>query len=351
MNLKTLLLFSIVLFIGCKSKINTESKTAFDLIKIDTLFQDKISIRAILVDKDKVWYSADKNRFGFYDLKTNTKTERKITKDTLQLEFRSIAQTTEAIFVLSVANPALLYKINKTDLVPKLVYQENNEKVFYDSMKFWNDKDGIAIGDPTDNCFSLLLTTDGGTTWRKIPCDKLPKIADGEAFFAASNTNINVKDGKIFIVSGGKKSRLFVSEDKGMSWKTFETPIVQGEAMTGIFTADFFNQKIGFIAGGNYDKPLDNAANKALTIDGGKTWKLMAVNESFGYASCIKFVPNNKGNELVAVGTSGVFYTNTQGNSWDKVNNDKDLYTIRFLNENTAFAAGRNKMIRIDFKK
>jgi hypothetical protein len=44
-----------------------------------------------------------------------------------------------------VANPALLYQVSKKNLKPRLTYQEN--KSFYDSMKFWN-KEGIAMGDP-----------------------------------------------------------------------------------------------------------------------------------------------------------------------------------------------------------
>ena len=31
------------------------------------------------------------------------------------------------------------------------------------------------------------------------------------------------------MVSGGKKSRVFVSKDFGATWKVYETPIVQGE--------------------------------------------------------------------------------------------------------------------------
>jgi photosystem II stability/assembly factor-like uncharacterized protein len=343
------------LIFSCKSKIpesQNQSSEPFVSVVVDTLFKDKVSIRAILVDKDKVWYAADKNRFGFYDLKTKKKWESKIiTKDTLQFEFRSIAQTSEAVFVLSVANPAVLYKISKKDLTTKLVYQENNEKVFYDSMQFWNNKEGIAIGDPTEDCFSIITTRDGGNSWNKISCENLPKLAEGEAFFAASNTNIIIKGAKTFIVSGGKKSRIFVSDDKGLSWKVYETPIVQGESMTGIFSADFYNEKTGFAVGGNYEKQSDNSANKAITIDGGKTWKLSGVNEAFGYASCIQFVPHKKGKELVTVGTSGIFYSSDQGRTWIKTLEDKDLYTLRFQNDSTAFAAGRNKIIRINFKQ
>ncbi|MET0759303.1 MAG: oxidoreductase, partial [Flavobacterium sp.] len=82
----------LILIFSCKSKTyetRNQSLNPYISLTVDTLFKDKISIRAILVDKNKVWYAADKNRFGFYDLNTKNKSEQKITKDTLQLEFRS----------------------------------------------------------------------------------------------------------------------------------------------------------------------------------------------------------------------------------------------------------------------
>jgi hypothetical protein len=119
------------------------SNTVFKTVTIDTLFQDNISIRAITADANKIWYAANNSRFGF-DLEKSKKFESKITKDSLPLEFRSIAQTATSVFLL--ANPALLYQVSKKNLKPRLTYQENN-KFFYDSMKFWNNKEGIAMGD------------------------------------------------------------------------------------------------------------------------------------------------------------------------------------------------------------
>lgn len=78
--------------------------------------------------------------------------------------------------------------------------------------------------------------------------------------------------------------------------------------MTGIFTADFYNQKIGIIAGGNYMKQDQNWANKAITKNGGKL-KLIADKEVFGYASCVQFVPNSNGKKLISVGGTGMFYS------------------------------------------
>ncbi len=327
-----------------------DNKIVFNSVAIDTLFQDKISIRAIIIDANKIWYAADKGRFGFYNMDNNQKFESSISKDSLKLEFRSNAQTKKHIYILNVGNPALLYQISKDEKTAKLVYQENHEKVFFDSMQFWNNKEGIAMGDPIADCLNIIITRDGGNSWSKVSSDKLPKVMEGEAAFAASNTNISIKGNNTWIVSGGKKSRVFYSPDKGDSWRVYDTPIVQEKAMTGIFTADFYDAKIGFIAGGDYELRNQNFSNKASTTDGGKTWNLIGENQGFGYASCVQYVPASNGKGIVTVGFSGLYYSPDGGNSWKQLATDSTLNTIRFINNHTAIAAGQNKMIRIRFK-
>lgn len=346
-----LLLVLISILNSCKSLVYKETikeNPNFSHVTIDTLFQDEINIRALTADGDKIWYAANNARFGFYDLSKNVKIERSIVKDTLKIEFRSIAQTPKNIFLLSVANPGLLYKVSKKNYHTSLVYQENHEKIFYDSMKFWNKEEGIAMGDPINDCLAIIITRDGGQTWNKVMCNNLPKTADGEAAFAASNTNIIIKGSKTWIVTGGKKARVFYSADKGESWEVYNTPIVQGKSMAGIFTADFYDGKNGFIAGGDYEALNQNFGNKARTIDGGKTWELVAEKKGFGYASCVQYVPHSDGKSLVSVGASGIYYSSDSGSSWKQLSADSSLYTIRFINDRTAIAAGKNKMIRIN---
>ncbi|WP_264553977.1 WD40/YVTN/BNR-like repeat-containing protein [Flavobacterium sp. N2038] len=352
--MKKIILFcgAFVLFVSFKSLTNREEEVVnggFVSMQTEVLFQDKISIRAIAIDNNRVWYGADNSRFGYFDLNKREKFEDHIYRDTLNLEFRSIAQTSKSVFLLSVGNPALLYQVSKKDQKVKLVYKEINSKVFYDSMQFWNDKEGIAIGDPTEDTFSIIVTRDGGETWTKLLSDKLPTNTTGEAAFAASNTNIVIKGNDTWLVSGGKKARVFYSPDKAKTWKVVETPIVQGKEMTGIFTADFYDSKNGFAAGGDYDYPTINSDNKIITKDGGKTWELIGQNQGFGYASCIQYVPGSNAKELVCVGASGIQYSQDSGATWKQLSDESKLFTIRFINKNTAIAAGYNKMIRITF--
>jgi len=353
--MKKVLLFccAFVLFVSFKTLNKKDKKlfiNGFTSMQVDTLFQDKISIRAISIDKNKIWYGGDNSRFGYYDLEKKEKFEEHIYRDTLKLEFRSIAQTSKNIFLLSVGNPALLYQVSKKDHKVKLVYKEINTKVFYDSMQFWNDKEGIAIGDPTEDTFSIIVTRDGGESWTKLLSDKLPTNAQGEAAFAASNTNIVINGDETWLVSGGKKARVFYSPDKGKTWKVTETPIVQGKTMTGIFTADFYDSKHGFIAGGDYDLPNKKSGNKAFTADGGKTWQLIGQDMGFGYASCVQYVPGGNGKEIVCVGSEGIQYSQNGGENWTQLSTDTKLFTIRFVNRNTAIAAGYNKVVRLRFK-
>jgi photosystem II stability/assembly factor-like uncharacterized protein len=314
------------------------------------LSESKLSCRAIYIDNEKVWMGMDKGCYGFYDKKKDTTLIKEIQSVARTTEFRSIAGTKEAIYILSVGNPAMLIRIDKKTLEETVVYKEEHEKVFYDSMQFVNHLNGFAMGDPIENCLAFLKTNDGGKTWQKVNCDVLPKVSEGEAAFATSNTNLIIKGKSIFMVSGGKKSRVFISEDFGATWNVYETPIVQGETMTGIFTADFYNEKIGIIAGGNYEKQDQNWANKAITKNGRKTWKLIADKEAFGYASCVQFIPNSKGNKIISIGGTGMFYSDNFGKSWIKFSDDKDFFTFRFESDKVFYTTGRNKLVRFEIQ-
>lgn len=273
----------------------------------------------------------------------------KIGKDSTNLNFRSLAISENKGFGLSIGSPAYLYKLDADFEKVKLVYQENHPKAFYDSMDFWNEKEGIAIGDPTEDCMSVIITRDGGETWTKLSCDDLPKAKEGEAAFAASDTNIAIVGDHTWVATGGKASRVLYSPDKGHTWQVYDTPIVQGKETTGMYSIDFYDENNGFAIGGDYTKPNDTLANKIRTNDGGKTWQVVANGKGPGYRSCVQYIPNSYGKELVAVGFKGIDYSNDAGDSWRHLS-DEGFYTIRFLNDSVAYAAGKGRISKLTFR-
>ncbi len=309
------------------------------------------SIRAIeIVNDSTVWFGGSNGKFG--KIINNKVLLDSITFEDKKLNFRSIAFNGESIFILSIENPAILYKINPLEEKLgnlEMVYQENHKSVFYDAMAFFDTKNGIAMGDPTSDCLSVILTHNSGKTWKKLPCNNLPKINEGEAAFAASNTNIAISGKKAWLVTGGKKARVFYSNDLGLNWNVVETPITQGGKMTGIYTVDFYDENNGIIMGGNWEKKSSTLATKAITSDGGKTWKLIAENKLPGYISCVQYMPDTKGMKIMAVSTEGIYYSSNKGNLWHKIS-DKSYYSIQFIDKNTAWLSGNNKIAKIQLQ-
>lgn len=348
------------LVISCKieekflPKTFSESKISRNISKIEIenlLLDSTLNIRALELSNDKRFgcFATSNGKVGsFSTLSDKVNFMHELEYDTINPNFRSLAITSKATFVLGISSPALLYKIERE--TNQLVYMENHPKAFYDSMVFWNDQEGIAIGDPTEDCMSVIITRDGGDTWYKLPCDRLPKAQVGEAAFAASDTNITIVGDHTWIATGGKFSRVMYSQDKGKSWQVFDTPIIQGKATTGMYSIDFYDSLHGFAIGGDYTNPDASSANKIRTNTGGKTWEVVSDASGPAYRSCVQYIPHGQAKELVAVGFKGVDYSNNAGDTWKHLS-DEGFYTIRFLNDSVAYAAGNGRISKLIFRE
>ncbi len=339
-NATYLLVF--LVFMGCVEKKRTK---AFTSVKVETILEDSLSIRAIEIMDNSLAFATNNGIFGNIDLTTNKIRINVQQYDSILPEFRAVAHTATDFFMLSVASPALLYKTGDNGM--ELVYREEGKNVFYDAMTFWNNQEGIAIGDTVDGCLSIIITRDGGHSWNKIPCSELPKGIEAEGAFAASNTNIKTIGNKVWIAT--TSGRIYYSADKGKTWDIFTTPVVKDKPTQGIYSIDFYDENLGIAIGGDYTTPDDNNSNKAITQDGGRTWKLIADGQEPDYKSCLQFVPNNNGNGVVALGFTGVSYSSNMGDNWS-ILSDESFYTLRFFNDTIAYAAGKNRIAKLTFK-
>tara|TARA_R110002074_G_scaffold161480_3_gene319293 strand:+ start:23466 stop:24488 length:1023 start_codon:yes stop_codon:yes gene_type:complete len=333
----------IVLMVSCSKNIKP---IHFSSVAVRDIYTDSLSIRAIEIMGNSLAFAANKGTFGTVDLST-AKVRANVEKYHTGIpEFRAVAHTSSDFFMLSVGTPALLYKTGVNGRM-ELVYKEEGEGVFYDAMTFLNDEDGIAIGDSVDGCLSIIITSDGGTTWSKLPCSQLPEGIEGEGAFAASNTNIATVGNQIWIAT--TSGRILHSSDKGKNWEVSQTPLRSEKPTEGIYSITFYDEDLGVAIGGDYTDPENEKANKAITKDGGKTWQLLADGRKPAYKSCIQFIPGTNGNGIVAVGFNGISYSYDMGVNWQELSKEP-FYTLRFQNDSVAYAAGRNRISKLVFK-
>lgn len=318
----------------------------FTEVQVEPLLEDSISIRALEVMPGSIGFAGSDGLFGTYTAADGRVRQGRQAFDSIYPEFRAVAHTDADFFMLSAGDPALLYKTGDTGQM-ELVYQESGPGVFYDAIAFWDNRNGIAIGDSQNGCLSVLLTRDGGQSWVKVPCNRLPPALPGEGAFAASNTNIAIVGKRCWVAT--TKGRIFSSDDLGEHWEVVQSPVAHNRESQGIYSLAFYDGQTGFAMGGDYSMPEENMGNKARSEDGGQSWELRADGALPGYKSCVQFVPGSGGQGLVAVGFTGIDYSSDGGATWTNLS-DASFYTLRFANDTLAYAAGKGRVARLIFR-
>ncbi|RAJ82162.1 photosystem II stability/assembly factor-like uncharacterized protein [Chitinophaga dinghuensis] len=243
-------------------------------------------------------------------------------------DFRSIhAFDSMKAVVVSIASPALIYLTLDGGQHWGNVYINGAKDIFFDGLIFFNDQQGIAIGDPMKDSagvarFTILRTGNGGRSWTMDPTSSLPVASEGEAIFAASNSSlVAMPSGKALFVTGGKVSRLFIRNSTlhqavtDNRWSVYPLPLIQGQSSTGAFSVAFRDQYNGIIVGGDYMNDQLTEKNCFLTRDGGKTWTA-PTTPPLGYKSAAAWIDNRT---LLCTGTSGTAISTDGGQSWKEI--------------------------------
>ncbi|MCX6175350.1 MAG: YCF48-related protein [Ignavibacteriales bacterium] len=249
----------------------------------------------------------------------NTWTDGKV-KGFEALDFRDVeAFNKNTAILMSTDAPAFFFKTTDGGKSWKRKYMNRDPKVFFDGMAFWNEKNGIALSDPIDGKFFLVVTKDGGDNWEQYPSLFIPSPQNGEAAFAASGTSITVagKDLVWFGTGGGEQARIFLSEDNGENWRAFDSQIKSGSSSSGVFSICFKDELNGIAVGGDYKNDKDNIANISITDDGGLSWQSVKSNQPNGFRSCVSW--NEKYKFYLTTGTSGTDYSIDNGKTWKAI--------------------------------
>ncbi|WEK70211.1 MAG: glycosyl hydrolase [Candidatus Chryseobacterium colombiense] len=309
-------------------------------VSLETVFNDKISIRAIELYDRKVWYSGTDSKFGFVDIK-NPLNQKQIRLSEKKLQFRTLAQDNNSFYAINIESPAEFFKISKKDLTSEIIFRDTVKTAFYDALHFVNNKLAYTFSDAEkDNHLKLAVFRNG--KWSNFKNNI--SLNTGEAAFAASNTNIASTKKHLWIATGGKASRILRMDLKNEKIEVFNTPFVQGESSQGMYSIDFYDDKFGIAVGGDYTKQADNINNIATTNDGGKTWKIQASGKNAGYTTCVKIKPGSKGKEMISVGDQHISYSADFGKTWKKISDEKGFFVCQWIDENTVVLAGKDKI-------
>lgn len=339
--MRYIIIFISIFLVGCEDK-NPYEGVEISLVNLKRFELEKISVRSMVLLDRNVAFAGSDATFGFINTENQTMALSNLKNRGVISDFRSVAATSEHFFMLSIGNPALLYKAEATGM--EEVYREEHPEVFYDAMDFIDEVSGVAIGDPIEGRLLVIITNDGGRSWEKLTWSQAPKVEKGEAVFAASNSAMAHQGKKLWVATGGSKSRLFYSDNRGYKWEELSVlPLTQGSMSKGAFSIAFYDERQGIVAGGDYEHPEVKEGSMALTEDGGRSWEVIPADRSIGYTSCVKYIPNSKGNALVACSPLGLFFSNDKGKRWTRIG-DEEYYSLLFIDEERFVASGNGKI-------
>jgi photosystem II stability/assembly factor-like uncharacterized protein len=258
------------------------------------------------------------------------------------LDFRSIqAFDAQKAYVMSSGDgdKSRIYKTTDGGATWKLQYTDKRKGLFLDALVCTSQIECRAVGDPIDGKFVILRTRDG-EKWEPLPTEQMPSALPDEGAFAASGTCLAIYSYQdAYFVTGGPAARVFHSTDAGYSWTVNNTPVVSGNASSGIFSISAWDKDL-VIVGGDYKDPNNRNHVAAYSADQGKTWKLAELQPG-GFRSAVARIDQKS---LVAVGPNGEDISDDGGAHW-KHTDSLNLNALAVLRYDLAWAVGANGTI------
>lgn len=198
---------------------------------------------------------------------------------------------------------------------------------FANTIHFWDENNGVAMGDPTGTLFEIYTTSNGGTNWTKLTSASVAASTSGEYGYVHLK---EVAGDNIWF--GTSTGRIFKSANKGATWTVVSTPLSDfgGTASSG---------KIA-LKDANTAWILSSSGTVYSTTDGGANWTTLPT--TLTQDSDITFVPGTT-STLIAVGNgTGSSISNNGGTSWATIENTNSIVSVAALNTSTIFGGGFN---------
>jgi photosystem II stability/assembly factor-like uncharacterized protein len=256
-------------------------------------------------------------------------------------EIRSLhAWNMDQVVFATSGQPAKIMKTSDSGRTWRTVYSSPNALSFFNGLRFLNDSRGIVFGDPIDGHLEILWTDDAGEHWQRLAPEHSPKVAMGEAGFAASNSSMLLDKEKVRIGLGGGIGAATLMSASFQSplepkWNRVSVSPISMSASAGIFSLAT-NGSVLVAVGGDYKSESSSDGNIAVSDDGGETWRLPNGSKPRGYRSAVSYSAPAK--VWVAVGPSGTD-TSRDGEHWTPFS-DVGFHALSCTRDGTLWASG-----------
>lgn len=261
-------------------------------------------------------------------------------------DFRDIeAWNDSTALIMAVDEPAVMLKTYDGGYSWDTVFYDTTKGMFLDAFSFANTEYGYVVGDPIHNTPYVAETKNGGNSWHSLSLPFTDTLQKGEAFFAASGSNLLILPGKndkhyhTYMVTGGTASRLIIDS------VFYSLPLSQGEESTGANSIAAYNRTLVTV-GGNFLQDTiahNNCVIITLSKQGIPSFS-MPVVPPHGYKSCVTFISSN---QLIACGTSGVDISFNGGKHWKEISEESFHVCQKAKQGKRVFLAGNNGKVAI----
>jgi len=304
----------------------------------------KTSLRGLSVVNDNIiWASGSKGKVA-RSTDGGNKFEWFTIKGYEQRDFRDIeAFDANTALIMAVDSPAVILKTKDGGKSWSEVFHDDRKGMFLDAMSFDDHGNGMVVGDPIDSRLFIAATADHGDKWLALRSEDNEYTAgDGEAFFAASGTNVYIAGSKykpfICFVTGGTDSRLFINgSPAGLN-------VIHGNGSQGAnsVAVDPTMKKIVIVGGDFSNDSLSKNNIEIFTVDGERLLQAPVQTPPHGYRSCVAFLTTNV---LITCGTTGVDVSMDGGLNWNLISNESYNVCAKAKKGGVVFLAGKDGRI------
>ena len=164
----------------------------------------------------------------------------------------------------------------------------NGGATFADGVRFWNQAQGFAYGDPVSSNWDIYTTSDSGKTWFDVPNANMPApLSASEYGYNGFDCSATVSGGIGFI--GTNLGRVLITTDYGATWAATPTAPYTAAASIKVYASSANYIIVGVLA-----TSASTVYTWKYTSDGGTTWNVLTPTGAFyDYQLChVPGLPN-----------------------------------------------------------